>query len=191
MDQEKKEVKKKRVKRGKVILEDITPNEDQVDRTEEEKRDSGSEVALKEVGIRQEINNAIANVPRIFKIADKQVEVKSKPIGKMIQIEDKMYEFLSLLVQSEKLAEEYVDSDVAEQIKKKREIERRLYELSIDIVFLIVNEDWDNPEITKEWLWDNLDVMGEYSTARRIMDAFREMGSPLPFFQSIIECRRF
>jgi len=182
--------KTEKKRRGKVVLEDITTSSlNEEDKTGSEKENV--EEALKEIGTRQEINNAIANVPRVFKIGDKQIKVKSKPISKMIQIEDKMYEFLTLLVESEKLAEKYANSDVSEQIKRKREIERKLYELSIEIVFLIVNEDWDNPEITKEWLWDNLDVMGEYSTARRIMDAFREMGSPLPFFQSIIECRRF
>jgi len=122
----------------------------------------------------------IANIPTEFDLNGKTVRIKSKGFRALTQIDSKRLELrLWLAKQGEEL-----DSSLTpeEQMQKLTDMQIELYRRCIDIIYLIVNDDPDNPQFSREELFEHIGP-GSDNIGLKILQAFEEKNSTEEFFR--------
>ena len=141
----------------------------------------------------QAINEAIVNIPTVFEISGKKIEIKSKPMRKLVEIDKQILEMYKLGfagdIDEDETTPEYWDKKIADV--------DRYYNIIAKVIFLIINEDTENPDITVEWIMDNIDPGDpvhdddKSGLACQIIDAYNAKCSPNELQKKIMGARKF
>ena len=155
--------------------------------TEEEVTQEQVKEQIEEMEEKQEINEALANIPEVFEINGKKIEIRSKTPRELVKI-DKI--ILGLVkIQYERETMSFEDAD-AEFWKKIESVSERYFDANCDVLVHVINENPEDPDITKEWIMDNMDF-SQNGVAEKVMDAYNKRCSPDNFFQKVIRSRKF
>ena len=155
--------------------------DDEILAQEEEAKLEGLE-QLEEMRVVQEINDAIANVPTVFEIDGERIEVKSKPIRQMVLIDKAILRLTYLLSNP-------IIPTSEDELERCEQQVQEVYKLITDIVFMIINDDYDNPRFTREWIEEKMRLRED--VWEQIIDAYKAHCSPVPLLRKIAEARRF
>jgi len=137
---------------------------------------------MEEMRAVQEINDAIANIPTTFEIDGQTVEVKSKPIRQMVMIDKAILRLTYLL------SNPIIPTNEDELERCEQQVQE-IYKLICDIVFMIINDDYENPKFTREWVEEKIRLRDE--VWEQIVDAYKAHCTPVFLLRKIAEARRF
>ena len=140
---------------------------------------------LKDTEISQQANEIIANIPVEFKVDGRTLKVDCKTIAQIVKVDGlilQLQKISYLEVEADELSEEFFDA-LAEKANK-------LYDLMADILFHILNQDPESPEVLREWIIEHIDIM-EGGVGEQIIDAYNQRCSPAPFLRKLLSARKF
>ena len=70
------------------------------------------------------------------------------------------------------------------------DLHERYFNANVDVIFKIINDDFEKPEFSTDWISNNVDLsvggLGE-----QILDAYNHKCTPSNFFQKAIRSRKF
>jgi len=116
----------------------------------------------------QEDNETIANVPDEFKVDGKVVKIYSRTLNELPVIDREVLKLQKHIFSIDlEEAEEEEDVDVYDQAI---EAQKKRQKLVVNVLYNIINRDYDNPEFGKEWISKHIDV----ETANNILDAYNK-----------------
>ena len=133
----------------------------------------------------QNLNEIIANLPTEFAVDGKILKVDCKTIKHLVLVDRAI-----LAIQRLAFSTIETESDTIEfwdEVQKKNE---KCYELMAKVIFLIVNKNSDNPEITLDWINEHVDVTGG-GVGEQIIDSYNYRNSPNSFLKKILGSRKF
>lgn len=147
----------------------------------------------------QAFNERLINLPKVFNIADRKIELKSltfkemiKKSGKLLDVQDRLQQLLDESDKTKEKREKEVEAagDKGIDAKTRGKYNREDFvwmgkynDLCIERLFVIINKDLETPEFDKEWISDNITVGGEDSDGVKILKSYNELSTPLPFLQ--------
>ena len=142
---------------------------------------------IEELEKKQEINEALANIPEIFTVNDMTIEIKSKTPRQLVKIDKLILKLLKVQYERETMTFDESDIDFWTKIEG---VSDNYFDANCEVLVHVVNEDPENPDISKDWIMDNMDF-SENGIAEQIMDAYNKRCSPDNFFQKVIRSRKF
>jgi len=134
-----------------------------------------------------------ANVPEEIEIRGKKIKIKGKVIRQSIQLHKDILALRRKLSELWKwiyeMMEQATDEDMfgsenfEEFLSKREEID----EMAAEIIFKIVNDDWENPEISKDWIMDNITIVDPEAdnSGIKIIQMFARRCTPEAFFGAL------
>tara|TARA_Y100000034_G_scaffold132434_1_gene195410 strand:- start:613 stop:1125 length:513 start_codon:yes stop_codon:yes gene_type:complete len=155
--------------------------------TEEEVTQEQFQEQIQEMEEKQEINEALANIPDVFEINGQKIEIQSKTPRELVKIDKLILKLVKISYERETMSFEDADSEFWEKIES---VSERYFDANCDVLVHVINKDPENPEITKEWILDNMDF-SQNGVAEQVMDAYNRRCSPDNFFQKVIRSRKF
>ena len=140
---------------------------------------------IEEIEEKQELNEALMNIPDTFEVNGKTVKVKSKTSRQLVLVDKAILSLLKIQYQREKMD---IDSDdFWEFLEQSHE---DYYTANTDVIFYIINDNYDNPDFDKDWIMDNIDL-SEDGVGEQILDSYNKKCSPDNFFQKAMRSRKF
>lgn len=140
---------------------------------------------LAELESEQEINEIVANLPTEFEVNGKVLKVDCKTIRQFVQIDRCVLEFQKLAftaTESPTDTEEFYDYTL--------EKNEKAYKLLSQAIFYIVNKNYNEPEISLDWIEENIDFT-DGNTADQILDAYIYRRSTKSSVKKILGMRQF
>lgn len=176
------------------ITEIESINEDAID---PEVRTVNVDATKEFIDRKQAINEAIANIPIEFEVADKVLQIHSKSANRMVII-DKIISELQLLGEEEIEFPDFEEDLPEEKLKEQRnefmikveEKNAKIREKIFKVIFNIVNQNIEEPEVTIEWMLEHLDIT-EGGIADQIIDSYNEKCNPGSLVKKILMSRKF
>lgn len=100
-----------------------------------------------------EINKAILNIPIEFQVNGTKLQIRGKALRPTEIIDSLIFDLMILY-----LEDIPTNKPVLERLKLAKERNKKLCDIAADVLFKIVNDDWDKPAITKEWIEQNIPI---------------------------------
>lgn len=155
--------------------------------TEEEVTQEQVKEQIEEMEEKQEINEALANIPEVFEVNGKKIEIRSKTPRELVQIDKLILRLVKISYERETMSFEDADGEFFDKIES---VSERYFDANCDVLVHVMNENPEEPEITKDWILDNMDF-SQNGVAEQVMDAYNRRCSPDNFFQKVIRSRKF
>ena len=154
---------------------------------EPETKDENAEMleSIQEAEEQQAVNEALINVPDEFEINGSTLKIKSKTPRQIVVIDKAILTLLKSQYEKENVDVE--DEDFWDALEKSHE---NYFDANIEVLWRIINDDYDNPEYEKDWIMDNIDL-GAEGLGEQILDAYNKKCTPSNFFQKAIRSRKF
>ncbi len=155
--------------------------------TEEEVTQEQVKEQIEEMEEKQEINEALANIPEVFEVNGKTIEIRSKTPRELVQIDKLILRLVKISYERETMSFEDADDEFFDKIES---VSERYFDANCDVLVHVMNKNPEEPEITKDWILDNMDF-SQNGVAEQVMDAYNRRCSPDNFFQKVIRSRKF
>ena len=155
--------------------------------TEEEVTQEQIKEQIEDMEEKQEINEALANIPDVFEVNGKKIEIRSKTPRELVQIDKLILRLVKISYERETMSFEDADDKFFDKIES---VSERYFDANCDVLVHVMNENPEEPEITKDWILDNMDF-SQNGVAEQVMDAYNRRCSPDNFFQKVIRSRKF
>jgi len=165
------------------LLENI--EEESVEENKTSSVQEGTDQAIEELEEKQEINEALINLPDTFNINGRVVEVKSKTPRHLVLVDKAILKLLKIQYQRENM-----DIEQGDFWEKLDSYHDEYYEANTDVLFYIINDNYEEPAFDKDWILDNIDL-GEGGIGEQILDSYNKKCSPDAFFQKAMRSRKF
>ena len=164
---------------------EIKPLEDAASESEQ---DTGItiEEGIDDLERQQEINEALVNVATEFEVDGKTIEITSKSPKQLVQIDKSILNLLRIQYEKENMD---VDN-IATFWDNIESLHERYFNANVDVIFKIINNDFENPEFSLDWISDNIDLSLD-GLGEKILDAYNYKCTPSNFFQKAIRSRKF
>jgi len=140
---------------------------------------------LEELEQLQEQNEIMANIPTEMEVAGRVIKLKSRTIPEIVKIDKVILEFQRIMFDittedAEELTEEQAEQRILER-------QKQVAQAMAKTLFYIINEDYENPEHTEEWIINNipLDKLNE------ILDIYEQRNNMGEFLKKIAMARKF
>lgn len=140
---------------------------------------------LSELEKEQEINEIVANLPTEFEVNGKILKVDCKTIRQFVQIDRCVFEFQKLA-----FSEVEVPTDTEEFYNYTLEKNEKAYKLLSQAIFYIVNRNYGEPEISLDWIEENIDFT-DGGIADQILDSYIYRKSTKSTVKKILGMRQF
>ena len=141
---------------------------------------------MEEIEQQQAMNEIVANIPEEFEVNGKKIKIHSKSARDMVKIDKAIMQILKVQYERETL-EIGEDDNFWDKLDSLQE---SYYDSTFKVLSLIINENPDNPEFSKEWIMDNIDLMDD-GLGEKILDAYNAKCSATNFFQKVLRSRKF
>jgi hypothetical protein len=151
----------------------------------------------------QQAAKEVLNLPDVFEVNGKRLEVKSKSLEAMGYIDEIIFDLGKIAYRPIELFEELPDfrSNNPEEVRefaekqmeiweKLRERNRRFRELIGKALFYILNDNYENPEVDLDWINKNIDCTAN-GVGVQIIRTYTERNSLNPIIQTLLGARRF
>ena len=141
--------------------------------------------SIQEAEEQQVVNEALINIPDEFKINGTTIKIKSKTPRQIVVIDKAILKLLKSQYEKENVDVE--DDNFWDALEKSHQ---EYFDANIDVLWYIINENYDNPDHEREWIMDNIDL-GMEGLGEQILDAYNKKCTPSNFFQKAIRSRKF
>jgi len=141
--------------------------------------------SIQEAEEQQAVNEALINVPDEFQVNGTTIKIKSKTPRQIVVIDKAILKLLKSQYQKENVDVE--DENFWDTLENSHQ---EYFDANIEVIWHIINDNYDKPEHDKEWIMDNVDL-GEDGLGEQILDAYNKKCTPSNFFQKAIRSRKF